>query len=77
MLRKTVVAQSLALAFGLGMAGMAVVPAAYAQSNTTGTIYGQVSTAAGTDTKAAWLAKATAAGLTLQAWIEQRCNAKR
>lgn len=29
------------------------------------------------DTKAAWLAKATAAGLTLQAWIEQRCNAKR
>lgn len=29
------------------------------------------------DTKAAWLALATAAGLTLQAWIEQRCNAKR
>lgn len=29
------------------------------------------------DTKAAWLARATAAGLTLQAWIEQRCNAKR
>jgi predicted HicB family RNase H-like nuclease len=29
------------------------------------------------DTKAAWLAKAKAAGLTLQAWIEQRCNAKR
>ena len=28
-------------------------------------------------TKAAWLARATAAGLTLQAWIEQRCNAKR
>lgn len=28
-------------------------------------------------TKAAWLAKATAAGLTLQAWIEQRCNAGR
>jgi hypothetical protein len=29
------------------------------------------------DTKAAWLEKAAAAGLTLQAWIEQRCNAKR
>lgn len=28
------------------------------------------------DTKAEWLAKAKAAGLTLQAWIEQRCNAK-
>lgn len=27
--------------------------------------------------KAAWLAKAAAAGMTLQAWIEQRCNAKR
>ena len=26
------------------------------------------------DTKAAWLARATAAGLTLQAWIEKRCN---
>ena len=24
--------------------------------------------------KAAWLAKAAAAGLTLQAWVEQRCN---
>ncbi len=29
------------------------------------------------DTKAEWLAKAAAAGLTLQAWIEKRCNAKR
>ena len=29
------------------------------------------------DTKAAWLARATAAGLTLQAWIEKRCNAGR
>lgn len=29
------------------------------------------------DTKAAWLSRATAAGLTLQAWIEQRCSAKR
>ena len=29
------------------------------------------------DTKAAWLAKAAEAGLTLQAWIEKRCNAKR
>jgi len=28
-------------------------------------------------TKAAWQAKADAAGLTLQAWIEHRCNAKR
>ena len=28
-------------------------------------------------TKAAWRARATAAGMTLQAWIEQRCNAKR
>ena len=27
--------------------------------------------------KAAWLAKAAAAGLTLQAWIEQRCSGKR
>lgn len=24
--------------------------------------------------KADWLAKAAAAGLTLQAWVEQRCN---
>lgn len=24
--------------------------------------------------KAAWLARAAAAGLTLQAWVEQRCN---
>lgn len=29
------------------------------------------------DTKTAWLAKAEAAGLTLQAWIEKRCNAGR
>lgn len=29
------------------------------------------------DAKAAWLAKAAAAGMTLQAWVEQRCNAKR
>ena len=28
-------------------------------------------------TTAAWLARATAAGLTLQAWIEKRCNAGR
>jgi hypothetical protein len=28
-------------------------------------------------TKAAWQAKADAAGLTLQAWIEKRCNAGR
>lgn len=28
-------------------------------------------------TKTAWLAKAEAAGLTLQAWIEKRCNAGR
>lgn len=28
-------------------------------------------------TKAAWLARATKAELTLQAWIEKRCNAKR
>lgn len=27
--------------------------------------------------KADWRAKAAAAGLTLQAWVEQRCNAKR
>jgi hypothetical protein len=27
--------------------------------------------------KADWLARATAAGLTLQAWIEKRCNAGR
>lgn len=49
MLRKTVVAQSLALAFGFGLAGMAVMPAAYAQSNTTGVIYGQVDSAAGAE----------------------------
>lgn len=29
------------------------------------------------DTKALWLSRATAAGLTLQAWIEKRCNAGR
>ena len=28
-------------------------------------------------TKSAWLAKAEASGLTLQAWVEQRCNSKR
>jgi len=27
--------------------------------------------------KLTWLAKATAAGLSLQAWIEQRCGGKR
>jgi hypothetical protein len=27
--------------------------------------------------KAAWLAKAAAAGLTLQAWVELRCSGKR
>ena len=27
--------------------------------------------------KADWRAKAAAVGLTLQAWVEQRCNAKR
>lgn len=29
------------------------------------------------DTKAVWQARATTAGLTLQAWVERRCNAKR
>ena len=27
--------------------------------------------------KAAWLAKAAAAGMTLQAWVELRCSGKR
>ncbi len=49
MLRKTVVARSLALAFGIGMAGMAFTPAVLAQSNTTGTIYGTVASSAGAE----------------------------
>jgi len=40
MIRKTAIARAAALAFGLAVAGAWVAPAAYAQSNTTGTIYG-------------------------------------
>ncbi len=49
MIRKTAIARSVALAFGLAVAGAWVAPAAYAQSNTTGTIYGTVDSAAGTE----------------------------
>ncbi len=40
MSRKTAIARAVALAFGLAAAGAWVAPAAYAQSNTTGSIYG-------------------------------------
>jgi hypothetical protein len=49
MIRKTAIARAAALAFGLAAAGVWVMPAAYAQSNTTGTIYGTVDGAAGGD----------------------------
>lgn len=47
MIRKTAIARSVALAFGMAAVGGWVAPAAYAQSNTTGTIYGSVSSPAG------------------------------
>lgn len=47
MLRKTVVARSLALAFGLGVSSVAMLPTAYAQTNTTGNVFGQVAPAPG------------------------------
>ena len=46
-LQKTIVAQALTLAFGIGLAGGVLVTSAYAQSNTTGNVFGQV--APGTD----------------------------
>jgi hypothetical protein len=42
MLRKTVVARALTIAFGTAVLSAAVVAPAMAQSNTTGTIYGKV-----------------------------------
>lgn len=49
MIRKTAIARSVALAFGAAAVGMWVAPAAYAQSNTTGSIYGTVESAAGAE----------------------------
>jgi len=46
-LKKKVIARALALSFSITAASVAMVPAAYAQSNTTGTIHGQVGTASG------------------------------
>lgn len=49
MIRKTAIARSVALAFGMAAVGVWVAPAAYAQSNTTGTIFGTVDSAAGSE----------------------------
>lgn len=49
MIRKTAIARSIALAFGLATAGLTLAPTAFAQSNTTGTIYGTVPAAAGAE----------------------------
>jgi outer membrane receptor protein involved in Fe transport len=49
MIRKTAIARSVALAFGMAAVGVWVAPAAYAQSNTTGSIYGTVDSAAGAE----------------------------
>ena len=49
MIRKTAIARSVALAFGMAAVGVWVAPAAYAQSNTTGSIYGTVDSAAGSE----------------------------
>lgn len=49
MIRKTAIARSIALAFGLATAGLTMAPTAFAQSNTTGTIYGTVESAAGAE----------------------------
>ncbi len=47
MLRQTVLARALQVAFATGVAAIAVQPAAYAQSNTTGNITGTVATPSG------------------------------
>lgn len=49
MFRKTAIAHSVALAIGAITTGALVSPAAYAQSNTTGTIYGQVAQPSGAE----------------------------
>ena len=49
MLKRTVVARSIAVAFGIVTLSAGVVPTAFAQSNTTGAIYGQVGQPAGTE----------------------------
>lgn len=49
MLKRTVVARSIAVAFGVIALGAGVAPTAYAQSNTTGSIYGSVGQAGGTE----------------------------
>jgi outer membrane receptor protein involved in Fe transport len=49
MLKRTVVARSIAVAFGVMALGAGVAPSAFAQSNTTGSISGQVASAAGTE----------------------------
>ncbi len=47
MIRKTVIARSVAMALGIIAAGVYTVPVAYAQSNTNGTIIGQVTAGPG------------------------------
>lgn len=47
MLKKSIVAQSIALAFGMAVVSTGVVSPAFAQSNTTGSIYGEVVKGAG------------------------------
>jgi len=49
MIRKTAIARSVALAFGLAAVGAWVAPDAYAQSSTTGSIYGKADVAGGTE----------------------------
>ena len=47
MIRKTAIARSVALALGMAAAGSYLAPAAFAQSNTNGSIIGQVTSAPG------------------------------
>ena len=49
MIRKTAIARAVAMALGLVAIGASVAPSAYAQSNTTGSIYGTVGQPAGTE----------------------------
>ncbi|MBK6472361.1 MAG: TonB-dependent receptor [Betaproteobacteria bacterium] len=49
MIRKTAIARAVALALGAVVIGASVAPSAYAQSNTTGSIYGTVGQPAGTE----------------------------
>ena len=49
MFKHTVVARAIAVAFGVMAVGASLAPAAFAQSNTTGSISGQVASAAGTE----------------------------